>query len=111
MILGICRISLFLSVSNACTPKINKARDFPISGCSLTTLTRRGRQVVLDISTECRFSLIKVEEFLQNVNQGPAGVRRWSKRGQNLVNVVKECPLIEISFGGQKEKQENCALS
>ena len=111
MLLRICRISLFLSVSNAWTPKITKARDFTIRGCSLTTLTRRGRQVVLYISSKCRFSLITVGEFLQNVNQGPAGVGRWSKRGQNLVNVVKECPLIGISFGGQKEKQENCALS
>ena len=62
------------------------------------------------MSTVCRFSPITVREFLQNVNQGPAGVGRWSKRGQNLVNVVQECPLIGISFWWTERKAGKLCL-
>ena len=46
-----------------------------------TTLIRRGRQVVREISTVRRFSLITVKGQIDD------------KKGHNLDNVVKECPL------------------
>jgi hypothetical protein len=40
-----------------------------------------------DTGKVCRFSLVKVKELLTNVNPGLV-----VKSGQNLINVVQECP-------------------
>ena len=50
--------------------KKNKLGNVRYRGRSQTTLTRRGRKVVLEMSTVCRFSIISVKEFFQKCQQG-----------------------------------------
>ena len=52
---------------------------------SLTTLTRRGRQVLLEMSTVCIFFFITVKEFPRLSTRG----RQAVNNRKNLVNVLK----------------------
>ena len=63
-----------------------------------------GRQVVLNMSTECRFSFIIVKEFLLQCQPGQGRGRQVVNNGQNIVNVVKERtlsqkPRFDTKFG------------
>ena len=62
--------------------------SYLLRGHSQTTLTRRGRQVVLEMSTVYRFPLIK--EFL--IKCQPR-LGRWSKKAKILSTQLKNAPL------------------
>ena len=60
-----------------------------VRGRSLTTLARRGWQMVLELSTICRFFLITLKDFPQQCQQG---VGKWSIIGKTWSTYLKNGP-------------------
>ena len=52
------------------------------------------KQVVLEMSTECQFCLYSSKGFSSQMSTRG---RQVVKKGQNFVNVVKECPISTAS--------------
>ena len=78
---------------------------FLLRGRPQTTLTRRGRQVtqvVLEISTVCRFFLITAKEFCDKWQQG-AG--RWSIMGKILSTQFLNAPLYRVTLPWHENTQ------